>query len=223
MTDGFGQRLRRERERRHISLDAIASASKINVALFEALERGDVSRWPPGIFRRSFIRAYATGVGLDPEVVVHDFAACFPESTEPNTLQAIPDQVPPRAPTSTELRLHLAGSAPPPSGRRLVDHPVRRCIAVAFDAVVLCAIALGAYAAYGHFWISAAVSMGGYYSGGVMLFGHTPGMRAIAALVRRRGRAGLHSVVGAPEPFARERTSAAPRDSYVPTTTIAAG
>ncbi|PYR02245.1 MAG: DUF4115 domain-containing protein, partial [Acidobacteria bacterium] len=65
MNDSFGTRLRAQRERQRIGLAAIAHSTKINVALFEALERDDVSRWPSGIFRRAFIRAYAEAVGLD--------------------------------------------------------------------------------------------------------------------------------------------------------------
>jgi len=46
----FGARLRRERERKHISIDTVAAATKIKASLFEQLERGDTSRWPAGIF-----------------------------------------------------------------------------------------------------------------------------------------------------------------------------
>jgi len=55
--DSFCGRLRRERERRQIALASIAANTKISAGLFEGLERGDVSRWPGGIYRRSFIRA----------------------------------------------------------------------------------------------------------------------------------------------------------------------
>ena len=52
----FGARLRRERERQGITLNAIAKSTKVSRSLYEALERDDVSRWPGGIFRRSFLR-----------------------------------------------------------------------------------------------------------------------------------------------------------------------
>jgi len=61
----FGPRLRQERERRQISLASIASNTKISVSLLEALERDDVRRWPSGIFRRAFVRSYATAIGMD--------------------------------------------------------------------------------------------------------------------------------------------------------------
>ena len=57
MTDSFGTRLRRQRERRQVSLADIAAHTKIKASLFEELERDDASHWPSGIFRRSFVRA----------------------------------------------------------------------------------------------------------------------------------------------------------------------
>lgn len=79
MTSSFGARLRSHRERRGIDLDAIAHRTKISVSLLVALERDDPSRWPPGIFRRSFIRAYATAVGLEPESTLKEFLERFPD------------------------------------------------------------------------------------------------------------------------------------------------
>ena len=136
MTDGFGARLRRERERRNISLDAIASATKIKKTLFEALERDDASKWPSGIFRRSFIRAYAKAVGLDPEVVVRDFAASFPDPSEPREVQSA--TVRPLSRTELRLRLDDSGSSSTsPTRRRIVDGPLRRCAVVMCDAALL--------------------------------------------------------------------------------------
>jgi cytoskeletal protein RodZ len=80
----FGPRLRQERERRHISLTSIAENTKISRALLEALERDDVSRWPTGIFRRSFVRSYAQAIGLDPDEVVREFLERFPDPSAAN-------------------------------------------------------------------------------------------------------------------------------------------
>jgi hypothetical protein len=79
MTASFGARLRSHRERCGIDLSTIAQTTKIRVGIFEALERDDTSRWPPGIFRRAFIRAYATTVGLDPESTLREFLERFPD------------------------------------------------------------------------------------------------------------------------------------------------
>ena len=52
MDVSFGNRLRSQRERQQLSLTVIAERTKIKASLLEALERDDVSKWPPGIFRR---------------------------------------------------------------------------------------------------------------------------------------------------------------------------
>ena len=80
--DSFGSRLRYERERRQIALKSIAESTKIGVTLLEGLERDDVSRWPSGIFRKSFIRSYAVAVGLDPEPIVREFVERHPDPLE---------------------------------------------------------------------------------------------------------------------------------------------
>src|SRR5262245_34502303 len=74
----FGGMLRAARERRGVSLRQIANATKISVAVLEALERNDISRLPSGIFGRAFVRSYAIEVGLDPEETIQDFIAQFP-------------------------------------------------------------------------------------------------------------------------------------------------
>ena len=60
----YCERLKDARERKGIALDTIAARTKVSESLFAALERSDVSRWPTGIYRRSFFRAYASEVGL---------------------------------------------------------------------------------------------------------------------------------------------------------------
>jgi len=79
MSEGFGARLRRRREEQAISLAAIAQHTKIKSSLLEALERDDISHWPPGIFRRSFVRAYAQAVGLDPDTTLREFLELHPD------------------------------------------------------------------------------------------------------------------------------------------------
>ena len=77
--ESLGGRLRYERERRQINLRSIAETTKISVPLLEGLERDDVSRWPSGIFRKSFIRVYAQAIGLDPDPVVREFVERYPD------------------------------------------------------------------------------------------------------------------------------------------------
>jgi transcriptional regulator with XRE-family HTH domain len=80
--DSFGSRLRYERERRQIALKSIAERTKISVTLLEGLERDDVSRWPSGIFRKSFVRSYAEAIGLPSEPIVREFVERYPDPLE---------------------------------------------------------------------------------------------------------------------------------------------
>src|SRR6185295_11240624 len=88
----FGGKLRLARERRGISLRQIASNTKISVAALEALERNDVSKLPGGIFSRSFVRAYAVEVGLDPDETVREFLERFQGT--PTAVQLAPHSIP---------------------------------------------------------------------------------------------------------------------------------
>src|SRR4026208_357818 len=77
--DTFGPRLRRERERRGITIDTIAAVTKVGADLWLGLERNDFSKWPSGIFARAFIRDYAKAVGLDADDLVDEFCRLFPQ------------------------------------------------------------------------------------------------------------------------------------------------
>ena len=74
-----GERLRRARETRGISLRQVSNVTRISVRTLEAVERNDRSRLPGGIFTRAFVRAYAAEVGLDPEATVRAFLAQSPD------------------------------------------------------------------------------------------------------------------------------------------------
>jgi len=76
--DTFGPRLRRERERRGISLDTIVMRTNVSLELWQGFESNDLSRWPTRLYARAFVRDYAKAVGLDPNEVVEDFCRLFP-------------------------------------------------------------------------------------------------------------------------------------------------
>jgi cytoskeletal protein RodZ len=69
--------MRRERERRGISLDTIVTRTNVSLELWLGFESNDFSRWPNGIFARAFVRDYAKAVGLDPTEVVDDFCRLY--------------------------------------------------------------------------------------------------------------------------------------------------
>jgi hypothetical protein len=192
----FGACLRRERERRQIALSSISANTKISVSLFEALEREDVSRWPVGIYRRAFIRAYANGVGLDPDAVMKEFLERFPDPSEPappsdpDDSAAPPPKPPPAEPV---VRVTL-----PPASRRFTGGPVltgvrRRVTAAACDAGVVVALACVMFVVFRSFWAPLSAMTLAYYLGGIVLLGNTPGVCLLAPRANspeQRGNAG---------------------------------
>jgi len=182
MDDCFGPRLRRERERRKISLESISANTKINVSLFEGLERDDVSRWPSGIFRRSFVRAYAEAIGLDPDETVQQFAAHFPdpaELAEPFGARQVPE-VADRPVPNHGLRLVLDDMPTPFSAGPLLSRVRERWAAIAVDVAVVLSIAVMIFLVLNAFWMPLAVSSLLYYTGGILALGNTPGVCLLA-------------------------------------------
>jgi hypothetical protein len=86
MTDrrGFGERLKRQRERAGVTLETISRTTKIPASLFAGLEAGDASRWPPGLFARAYLRSYAEVVGLHPDETVEEFETAFGITVKPD-------------------------------------------------------------------------------------------------------------------------------------------
>jgi cytoskeletal protein RodZ len=70
--------MRRERERRGISLETIVARTNVSLDLWQGFESNDFSRWPTRVYARAFVRDYAKAVGLDPDEVVDDFCRLFP-------------------------------------------------------------------------------------------------------------------------------------------------
>src|SRR5688500_1711325 len=89
MEQTLGARLRSQRERQRVALVTIAEETKINATLLEGLERNDISRWPGGLFRRAYVRTYAQKIGLDPEQVLRDFLAVYPDPVEATPVEVI--------------------------------------------------------------------------------------------------------------------------------------
>jgi transcriptional regulator with XRE-family HTH domain len=73
--------LKAARDRRGLTLEEIATATKIPASLFAALERSDLKRWPKGLFRRSFFRDYVRSIGLPVAELCDEFVRLFPDET----------------------------------------------------------------------------------------------------------------------------------------------
>ena len=71
----LGQALREEREARNISIEEIASATKIVSRYIEALENDRFDIMPGGFFIKGIIRTYAQAIGLDGEEVLARYRA----------------------------------------------------------------------------------------------------------------------------------------------------
>jgi transcriptional regulator with XRE-family HTH domain len=158
--EAFGLRLKTHRERRGITLESIAESTKLKRSLLAALEAGDVSHFPLGIFRRAYVRSYANAVGLPAESIVAEFVQLFPEPgesrpTSPAPQPAQPAPQPAQSTPATErdaaesaLRLTLAA-----------DSPIRipalreRATAAAIDGLAILALTLT-------LWILHATSLG---------------------------------------------------------------
>jgi transcriptional regulator with XRE-family HTH domain len=123
----LGERLKRHRERRGITLESIAQTTKISARLFAALERGDCSRWPVGLYGRAYIRGYAEAIGLNADETAEDFTAAFG-----GTLQADGTPAPPRrTPRAATLRLAMVDE--PSIGP---EHIARRLGLAAADLII---------------------------------------------------------------------------------------
>ena len=186
--ESFGARLRHERERRQIALASIAANTKISAALLEGLERDDVSRWPSGIFRRSFIRAYAKSIGLEPESIVGEFLERFPDPAHPSppteTNRQATSEITSKPPHRM-LRLTFSDTSADFTPGPLVSKVSRRWGAIAWDAGVLITIAVGFFLVLDDFWMPLGVSMSCYYLGSILVLGNTPGVCLFAACDRR--------------------------------------
>ena len=160
----FGSTLRQQRERRGVSLAAIAGSTKISRHLLASLERGDLSRWPGGIYRRAFVRAYASAVGLPPEPTLCEFISLFPE----------PGQDPPALLDDDPHRLRLTLVAEP-----RWKAPALRSAAAFVDTGVVVLVAVIASSLSGltsiGFWMPAALAGLAYHAAGAVLLGRSPG------------------------------------------------
>jgi len=74
VTEAPGKILRRARERKGLEQIEIARELKLDVALIDALERGDLNRLPP-VYAAGYIRAYAKRVDLDADELVTEYIA----------------------------------------------------------------------------------------------------------------------------------------------------
>ena len=176
--EDLGAWLRRERERAGVTLEAIATRTKVARTLLEALERNDVSRWPNGIFRRAFVRGYASQIGLDPDYAVALFIRAF---DGPHASPALD-----RATRAAAVSAGAVSSGQAESALRLTLAPevsrgqeaLARLGAATTDLMAPITLALpsGLFGGLSLFWIVLAVVAVLYLTVGTLVLGTTPGL-----------------------------------------------
>jgi transcriptional regulator with XRE-family HTH domain len=162
----LGTWLRRERERRGVSLTAIADQTKLSIPLLQGLEADDLSRWPGGIFRRAFARSYATAIGVDPDLVVRRLEEEHPsedaaQAAAGRTATAALSAATPAAARATQL---AAGPAAP---RRVL------LVAATLDLLLAGAIGFG-FAAANARLLWPVLAIAAYHAVGLLLTGRSP-------------------------------------------------
>jgi transcriptional regulator with XRE-family HTH domain len=200
--EAFGLELKRARERKGLTLDQVSERTKVSVAHFAGLERGDISRWPAGIFGRAFVRGYAGAIGLDPEALVAAFAQIYPESPDGHRLapkiSRSPAEVEPTEPAevpadgepeNSVLRLVLDSAAHSRRPSRF-EKVAPRVAAGVVDVLLPVAVAGAAAFVAGRewFWITAAC-VGAV--GHLTVFGLTGSTPGTWLLRYRRGAAAV--------------------------------
>lgn len=128
----FGDRLRREREQRGISLDDIALTTKIRAGLLQALEEEKFDRLPGGIFNKGFVRAYARHLGLDEDQAVADYLAASGEAPSRR-----PESAAGARGDTTEPRIQLVREEPESESGQGSPHGVRGLFAGLLVLVVV--------------------------------------------------------------------------------------
>ena len=72
----FGDKFRKEREKKNFSLDDVSHVTKIGSRMLQAIEEENFDRLPGGVFNKGFIRAYAKHLGMNDEEAVSGYLDC---------------------------------------------------------------------------------------------------------------------------------------------------
>jgi len=103
----FGDKFRKAREKKELSLDDVSNVTKIGSRMLQAIEEEHFDQLPGGVFNKGFIRAYAKHLGLNSEDAITDYLACLRqaqidahevwEPERPRNGKQPPQTAPPRA------------------------------------------------------------------------------------------------------------------------------
>ncbi len=71
--ESVGEFFRQVRETKGLTIDEVASKTRIRSDFVKALEEGNFAKLPDQVFARGFVRSYARSLGLDEEDAIHRF------------------------------------------------------------------------------------------------------------------------------------------------------
>jgi transcriptional regulator with XRE-family HTH domain len=115
----LGQTLREAREQRNISIEEIASATKIVPRYLEALEDDRLDIMPGEFFIKGIIRTYARAIGLDGEEVLSRYKAAGligePERKRSIFQKAVAEPAPPLPPPPSPAPAQASPAEPGPT------------------------------------------------------------------------------------------------------------
>ena len=72
--ESIGEFFKQVRETKGLTIDEVASKTRIRTDFVKALEDGNFAKLPDQVFARGFVRSYARSLGLDEEDAIHRFA-----------------------------------------------------------------------------------------------------------------------------------------------------
>jgi cytoskeleton protein RodZ len=109
----FGDKFRKAREAKKISLDDASNVTKIGARMLQAIEEEKFDLLPGGVFNKGFIRAYAKHLGINDEEAVTEYLGCLRRAQieaqaawEPPKRAVAPAKRPFTAPTRRDEKAH---------------------------------------------------------------------------------------------------------------------
>ncbi len=109
----FGDKFRKAREAKKISLDDVSNVTKISARMLQAIEEEKFDQLPGGVFNKGFIRAYAKHLGINDEEAVTEYLGCLRRAQieaqaawEPPKRAVAPAKRPFVAPTRRDEKAH---------------------------------------------------------------------------------------------------------------------
>jgi len=71
--ESIGEFFKQVRETKGLTIDEVASKTRIRTDFVKALEEGNFAKLPDQVFARGFVRSYARSLGLDEDDAIHRF------------------------------------------------------------------------------------------------------------------------------------------------------